>query len=166
MPIYEAVYFTHLEFIVPKTISKYLLDAGDNRNNGRQVGSWWIRYGTFHYIDRDGKNQSIQTEDIPDVDYKHPNGEIEIRECDGGEDEEEEDEEEDEEEEKTEKKVVSIDELLMRQGCEICRKKPVIAYPIERMNGHMWLCDECAEWGKEKKPRVRRKRIMPPAEKK
>ena len=75
MPRYTAIYNAYLSFVIPKTVSEYLFGDDDERNDGKSVGSWWIRYGTFYYIDKDGNRQEIEHEDVPDVDYKYTSGE-------------------------------------------------------------------------------------------
>ena len=101
MPRYTATFNAYLDFIIPKSISEYLLDE-DNLNtmepSSFPVGSWCIRHGTFYYVDKDGEMQSIEALDETDVDYKNPTGAIEI-EDDEEEEEEEEDDDEDEEKE-------------------------------------------------------------------
>ena len=84
MPRYTATFNdAHLDFIIPKNISKYLLDQDDDDNNEKNIGSWWIRHGTFFYIDKEGKEQEIESESEPDVDLKKrpaDRGDIEIQE--------------------------------------------------------------------------------------
>jgi hypothetical protein len=88
MPRYTAIYNAYLSFVIPKTVGEYLLEDDDARNDGKTVGSWWIRYGTFYYLDKDGNRQEIEHESAPDVDYKEPSGDTMIEDCDDGEDEE------------------------------------------------------------------------------
>ena len=96
MPRFIACYNAYLNFIIPKNINIYLLDQDDPKNDGKNVGSWWVKWGAFHYIDKDGKQNSIHPMcDGDDVDWKYPSGKIEI-------DDDYEDEEEEEQEEKAE----------------------------------------------------------------
>jgi hypothetical protein len=88
MPRYTAIYNAYLSFVIPKSVSEYLVGDDDARNDGKAVGSWWIRHGTFYYIDKEGNRQEIEHETPPDVDYKHPAGDTMIDDCDDGEDEE------------------------------------------------------------------------------
>jgi hypothetical protein len=87
MPRYTASYDAYLYFVVPKAVSAYLLDQYDDKNDAKAVGSWWIRHGTFYYIDKEGKRQEIESEPETDVDYKEPVGDVMIDDCDSGEDE-------------------------------------------------------------------------------
>jgi hypothetical protein len=92
MPRYTACYDAYLEFIVPKSVSEYLLNEDDARNDGKTIGSWWIRYGTFYYIDKEGKRQEIDNEGEHEVDYKRPTGDVMIDDCDDDDGEDEDDE--------------------------------------------------------------------------
>ena len=89
MPRYTAIYNAYLSFVVPKSVSEYLLEEYDARNDGKSVGSWWIRYGTFNYIDKEGNRQEIESEPEHDIDYKETAGDTMIEYCDSGEDEDE-----------------------------------------------------------------------------
>lgn len=89
MPRYTAIYNAYLSFVVPKSVSEYLLEEYDARNDGKSVGSWWIRYGTFYYIDKEGNRQEIESEPEHDIDYKETAGDTMIEYCDSGEDEDE-----------------------------------------------------------------------------
>jgi hypothetical protein len=87
MPRYTACYDAYLYFVVPKSVSEYLLEEYDAKNDGKSIGSWWIRYGTFYYIDKEGNRQEIESQPESDVDYKRPSGDVMIDDCDDGEDE-------------------------------------------------------------------------------
>lgn len=83
MPRYTAIFFNaSLDFIIPKNISRYLLDQDDDDNNEKNIGSWWIRQGTFFYINKEGKEQEIASDSEPNVDFTQPSGDIEIEQCD------------------------------------------------------------------------------------
>lgn len=88
MPRYTACYDAYLEFVIPKSVSEYLLDQDDARNDGKSVGSWWIRYGTFYYVDKGGERRDIESNSELDIDTKHPAGDVMIDDCEDGEDEE------------------------------------------------------------------------------
>jgi hypothetical protein len=90
MPRYTACYDAYLYFVVPKSVSEYLLEEYDTKNDGKAVGSWWIRHGTFYYIDKQGNRQEIESEPEQDIDYKRPSGDVMIDDCDDGEDEDKE----------------------------------------------------------------------------
>ena len=89
MPRYTAIYNAYLYFVVPKSVGEYLVEEYDARNDGKSVGSWWIRYGTFYYIDKEGNRQEIESEPEHDIDYKETAGDTMIEYCDSGEDEDE-----------------------------------------------------------------------------
>jgi hypothetical protein len=55
--VFNACFTTTYTFKVPTNI--FLLDQDDIKNDGVQVGSWWIRQGLFRYIDKDGTTQEI-----------------------------------------------------------------------------------------------------------
>ena len=56
--IFQATYTTHYLFKIPTNL--FLLDEHDEKNDGVQVGSWWVKWATFRYIDKDGTTQEIE----------------------------------------------------------------------------------------------------------
>lgn len=84
MPRFIASYTAYAHFIIPKSINIYLLDRRDTKNDGENVGSWWIKWGTFHYIDKEGKQQTIEDDAEDVIDWKHPSN-IEIEDDDDDE---------------------------------------------------------------------------------
>lgn len=89
-------YTAYLHFLIPKDVKAILMDYEENdkpSNNGK-TGNWWVRWGVFHYINKNGEEKTIEPyHDNDPHDYKYP---------DEGEDAMEwEDAEEDEEEEET-----------------------------------------------------------------
>ena len=74
-------------YIIPKDLP--LLSKEDNDKACRTASvvpfSWWIKWDTFHYYDKDGNEQTLQKDRETEVDCKYPENV-------------EEDEEEDEEE--------------------------------------------------------------------
>ena len=82
-----ANYTSSYRFSIPKDVRKYLLtleETEDIANDGKP-GMWWIKYGTFRYINEHGDLCRIEGDQI-DSDYKWPNS------CDWDDDEESEDE--------------------------------------------------------------------------
>lgn len=56
--VFEASYITTYTFKIPTNI--FLLDEGDIKNDGKQVGSWWIKCAAFYYVDQNGKTVEIE----------------------------------------------------------------------------------------------------------
>jgi hypothetical protein len=87
-----ANYTSSYRFSIPKEVRKYLLtfeETEDIANEGKP-GMWWIKYGTFRYINEHGDLCRIEGDQI-DSDFKWPNS------CDWDDDEDTDDEEEVEE---------------------------------------------------------------------
>jgi len=61
-------------YIIPKDLP--LLSKEDNDKACGIVTvvpfSWWIKWGTFHYYDKDGKEQTLEKERECEPDYKYP----------------------------------------------------------------------------------------------
>ena len=64
-------------YIIPKDLP--LLSKEDNDKAFRTAitgscvpFSWWIKWGTFHYYDKDGKIQTLEKERECEPDYKYP----------------------------------------------------------------------------------------------
>jgi len=101
MPTCIATFDVYLHFKIPKDVKAYLMtqeqrdayigseEALSNvQNKVEKVGFWWIKYGTFNYIDENGKEQHIQADGYNDHDYKHPIGDVEWDEDDEDSDDE------------------------------------------------------------------------------
>lgn len=89
--VFQAEYTSYYRFNVPKYVM--LLDEDDVKNDGVTPGSWWVKWGTFYYIDAGGAEREIEGVDCSE--HKRP---ISVEEV---EEEETDDEEEEEEEETT-----------------------------------------------------------------
>ena len=61
-------------YIIPKDLP--LLSVEDNAKAFRTGSvvpfSWWIKWGTFHYYDKDGKEQTLEKDRETEPDYKYP----------------------------------------------------------------------------------------------
>jgi hypothetical protein len=67
--LYVANYMISTTFTIPKEID-YLLSATENDNADSVVGSWWVKWDRFHYIDKEGNTQIIDGD--CDDDKKYP----------------------------------------------------------------------------------------------
>lgn len=65
---FTASYTSYYTFKVPKNI--FLLDECDEKNDGKNPGSWWVKWGVFYYIDKTGKE--IEIEGVASSDHKWP----------------------------------------------------------------------------------------------
>jgi len=93
---FTAAYTTYYRFKVPKGI--FLLGEDEDEKQGTNVpGSWWVKWGVFHYIDKSGKE--IEIEGVEYSDHKWPES-LDEEDAEESDDESEEsDDESDEEEE-------------------------------------------------------------------
>ena len=73
MPTCIATFQVYLSFQIPKDVKKYLMTESQKCDLDAETkpGYWWIKYGTFFYLDKEGKEQQIHTEDYTQ-DYKRP----------------------------------------------------------------------------------------------
>ena len=85
---FTAAYTTYYRFKVPKGI--FLLDEHEEKNDGKNPGSWWVKWGVFHYIDKTGKE--VEIEGVENSEHKWPD----ILEEDDSEESDDEEEEEEE----------------------------------------------------------------------
>ena len=70
MTTITAYYRASKTFEIPKDI--YLLPQDENEvAEEGTIGMWWIKWGTFFYVDKQGKIQEIGTEDY-DIKTKWP----------------------------------------------------------------------------------------------
>ena len=67
MKVFTAHYSASSRFVIPKDV--FLLYDGidhwiDNATDKavKKVGTWWIKWDTFYYIDKDGKQQQIKAQ--------------------------------------------------------------------------------------------------------
>lgn len=100
MPRLTCTYTSYTDFHIPKKVYDILLKEEENGvlDDGKAVGTWWVRWGVFHYIDADGDECTIE-KDSECVNNKNPDDQEWIDEDEEEEEEEEDEEEEDEEEE-------------------------------------------------------------------
>jgi hypothetical protein len=68
MPNLLVTYNAYAEFKIPEGVFILSILMNDDAPEGA-IGSWWIKWNTLHYIDRDGKEQTIDGSE-PDVDAK------------------------------------------------------------------------------------------------
>ena len=59
---FTACYTASQTFEVPKSV--FLLDEDDDKNDGETPGSWWIKWGTFFYIDKERNVHAIEGSEI------------------------------------------------------------------------------------------------------
>ena len=90
MPTYTATYTTYYTFDVPKDV--VLIKEEDQVEGESHPGYWWVKWGTFYYIDKNGEQHEIEGDKSSD---KWPDHMEEPEE----DDEDEEDEEDEEAEE-------------------------------------------------------------------
>lgn len=56
---FTATYTTYYNFAVPKNV--FLLPESDDRcNDGVTIGSWWVKWAIFHYINEKGETIEIE----------------------------------------------------------------------------------------------------------
>ena len=138
MPTYIATYTTLYRFDVPKNVV-LMTEEEKAKTMGTKgyslPGHWWVKWGTFYYIDKNGEKKGIQGEICEE--HKWP--------------ESVEKEEQDDEEEEEDKPICGCcDEALLNEGwgkmvnrgcCSDgkCGHEP----PIEA------LCGECGTWDEE-----------------
>ena len=58
MPTYTATYLTTYTFHIPKDV--VLIKEEDLHKYQDEPGVWWVKWGTFYYIDKNGEQQEIQ----------------------------------------------------------------------------------------------------------
>ena len=91
---FTASYTSTYTFKVPKNI--FLLDEHDEKNDGKNPGSWWVKWATFYYIDKTGKEFEI--EGVDNSEHKWPDS---LEEDDEESDDEESDDEESDDEDES-----------------------------------------------------------------
>ena len=55
---YTATYTTYYTFHIPKDV--VLIKEEDLHKYEDEPGVWWVKWGTFYYIDKNGEQQEIQ----------------------------------------------------------------------------------------------------------
>jgi hypothetical protein len=99
MPIKSITcsYTTYVTFTIPEDVKKFLFTREENskEENEMKPGSWWIKWAIFHYIDKEGKEQEIQSDDEPSTNWKYADDE-EIEDEEDNSDSESDDESDDE----------------------------------------------------------------------
>jgi hypothetical protein len=87
MPRLDCSFASYVSFDIPQSVYKFLLKDEENKKaNENTIGSWWVRYGVFYYVDVDGEVNDIYGGETSS-DYKYP----ETEEWADEEDEEDED---------------------------------------------------------------------------
>lgn len=71
MPRLDCSFTSYVSFDIPTTVYKFLLkEEENNKADEGTIGSWWVRYGTFYYVDVDGEVKDIEGGDLS-TDFKH-----------------------------------------------------------------------------------------------
>ena len=76
--MFEAMYKSYFTFPVPKHV--FLLDKDDDKNDGKNPGSWWVKWETFIYIDKNG--DEVRVQGIDHSEHKFPDEIMEVDEVD------------------------------------------------------------------------------------
>jgi hypothetical protein len=76
--MFQATYQSYYTFPVPKHV--FLLDKDDDKNDGKNPGSWWVKWAILFYIDKNGKE--IEVQGIDHSEHKYPDEIMEIDEVD------------------------------------------------------------------------------------
>jgi len=85
MPRFWANYTTSYMLDVPKNV--FLLTKEEvEKNKTNRPGHWWVKWGTFHYIDKNGEEQEIEGEEWSE--HKWPESVEKLEDEDEDEDEE------------------------------------------------------------------------------
>ena len=59
MKVIVTEYSAYRQFKIPADV--YLLPAEDNAGAGNdEIGSWWVKYDTLHYVDKAGEWQELK----------------------------------------------------------------------------------------------------------
>ena len=90
---FVANYMVQTTFRVPREVQSYLLGSFENEvamSNSKGdsvVGTWWVKWNTFHYVDQEKKIQSVEGDEDGD-NFKYPTSVEEEEDSEAGSDSE------------------------------------------------------------------------------
>ncbi len=67
-----ASYISYIAFRIPDSIKLLSVEENDKVKTKDVPFSWYIRWSTLYYLDQDGNEHTIEPDDEPSTNWKHP----------------------------------------------------------------------------------------------